>query len=66
MKPLLSQLLDAKYLGDGAYIGHDGFQVWIIAHDGYRVTEAVALDEIASKGVVEYFKRLEEKNRGTR
>lgn len=32
------------YLGDGLYVRHDGYQVWLYASDGLRTTNEVALE----------------------
>ena len=32
------------HLGDGLYARHDGFHVWLETHNGYSVTNAVALE----------------------
>lgn len=36
-------LHDIAYLGDGAYAGHDGWQVWVFTHDGLNVLARIAL-----------------------
>lgn len=35
---------DATYLGDGLYVTHDGFQIWLFAANGAGVTDRVALE----------------------
>lgn len=35
-------LHDIEYLGDGAYAGHDGWQMVTFTHDGYRVLNRIA------------------------
>ena len=56
-------LQDTSYLGDGAYVGHDGFQIWLVTHDGYSTTNAVAVDFVAADDLVNYIKHLKEKGR---
>lgn len=38
---------DVEHLGDGAYVGHDGYQVWVWASDGVHDSSPVALDRLA-------------------
>lgn len=35
----------AEYLGDGVYLYHDGYQIWLATHDGSIVTNAIALED---------------------
>ena len=58
MTKRLEDLQDAEYLGDGLYAGHDGFHVWLVAHDGYRTTNAVGLEPPVLKAFDEYRERL--------
>ena len=32
------------YLGDGVYVEHDGFGVWLTAEDGRKVTDRIYLE----------------------
>ncbi len=34
----------AAYLGDGAYVSHDGFSVHVYADDGERITNRVVIE----------------------
>jgi len=43
-KQLLKELMDKQYLGDGAYIHHDGWHVWITTSDGTTDTNRIALE----------------------
>lgn len=62
----LEELKQKEYLGDGAYIGHDGYQVWIVAHDGERTTNAVCIEPgNAEEEVIKYLKHIQERRRGT-
>ena len=38
-------LRDIEYAGDGVYVGHDGYQVWVFTHDGYGVQARIALPQ---------------------
>lgn len=46
-----------NYLGDGAYVSRDSFQIWVSAdRDGQL--HAVALDALAIQSLVAYAKRV--------
>jgi hypothetical protein len=45
------------YLGDGAYAGTDGYQVWLVC-DRSGVLNYIALDGYAEGALVEYLKKL--------
>jgi len=62
----LKDLQDAKYIGDGAYVGHDGYQIWVLAHDGINTTNAVALEPDAADTLELYLKKIKEARGGTR
>jgi hypothetical protein len=61
------QLEDLKlreYVGDGAYIGHDGYQVWIVSHDGISITNKVAIEPgSGEEAVIKYLKHMQEMRR---
>lgn len=46
-----------EHLGDGAYVSHDSFQIWVSAQRDGRL-HAVALDALAIQNLVEYAKRI--------
>ena len=46
--------MQQKYLGDGLYIGHDGFNVWLSASDGTVVHDQVALDPSVLSAFMKY------------
>jgi hypothetical protein len=33
-----------SYIGDGVYVGHDGYHVWLYTDNGITVTNKIALD----------------------
>jgi hypothetical protein len=49
--------LDMDYLGDGVYVGHDGYQVWLTT-GSHHSPELVALDPEVLKALVNYAKRV--------
>jgi hypothetical protein len=61
MWPKLESLNDTEYLGDGAYIGHDGYQIWLLAHDGIEATAAVALEPDTWTNLKAYLTKIETK-----
>lgn len=50
----LKDLEDPKYLGDGLYAGHDGYQIWLIAHNGMSSLDAVALEREVAESFLNY------------
>jgi hypothetical protein len=51
---------DREYLGDGVYIHHDSYQVWLTTErDGFR--HAIALELGLPQAVVAYEKRIRAK-----
>lgn len=47
-----------QYLGDGVYVGHDSFQLWITAEDGIDAYEAIALDVNVFQALVTYGRKV--------
>ena len=55
-------LQDKDYLGDGVYVGHDGYHVVLwLEGAGFYGTDTVALDPPALEALDRYRKRVEEK-----
>lgn len=50
---------DKEYLGDGVYISHDGYQVWLSTQDGMRI----ALEPGLPEAVVSYWRKIQHKYR---
>lgn len=44
IEALVRELKAKQYLGDGAYIHHDGYHVWLTTSDGTRDTNAIGLE----------------------
>lgn len=47
-------LSEAKYLGDGLYATHDGYQFWLLGSDGIAVHDKVALDSNVLMAFLDY------------
>lgn len=56
----VNDLKDSEYMGDGVYIGHDGYQVWLITSNGFTTTNAVALEDGTLNNVIKYINKLRE------
>jgi hypothetical protein len=50
--------MEKTYLGDGVYAQHDGYQVWLTTEDGYRTTNAIALDDSTLGMFLRYIDKL--------
>lgn len=51
---------DKDYLGDGVYVGHDGYQIWLWTSDGITVSNTIALDPTVYEALVRYAARTAE------
>lgn len=51
-------LIEPMYLGDGAYVKFDGYQLWVFTSDGSRIINQVALDRSVYYALTQYAKRL--------
>ena len=47
---------NAEHIGDGAYVWHDGYHIWLGTHDGYGMTNRVALEPSALRTFLEMVK----------
>jgi len=59
---ILSRSIGAEavqYLGDGAYVAHDGYHVWLITWDGIRVGNKIALDPHVRASLIRYIEEFE-------
>lgn len=45
---------DKQYLGDGVYVGHDGYQIWLTVENGIEVTDAIALEPLVLDRLLAY------------
>jgi len=48
---------DMEYLGDGVYVGHDGYQLWLTA-DSHENRELIAIEPKVLKNLNNYFNRI--------
>jgi len=39
-----AELQFKEYLGDGAYVGYDGYHIWLYTTNGLYVTNEIALE----------------------
>ena len=49
---------DKEYIGDGVYVGHDGYYLWLTTEDGIRVTNGIALEPPVMARLLDYWGRL--------
>ena len=49
-----------RYIGDGVYIGHDGYQIILETSDGIRVTNRIGLDDEVLAGMEQYRRQVRE------
>lgn len=49
------QMRNPEYLGDGVYVGHDGYQLWLSVGDHEH--PSIALDAAVMAGLIRYFQR---------
>lgn len=57
-------LKDPEYIGDGVYVGHDGFAIWLYANDHQNPTDRVALEPDVYEALVAYVERLKSRRQG--
>lgn len=46
------KMQDPQHLGDGVYVGHDGYQLWLSVGDHMHPT--IALEPGIAKAILEY------------
>jgi hypothetical protein len=49
---------EKEYLGDGAYVDFDGYQIWLTTSNGIRTTNEVALEPLVLERFLQYIERL--------
>lgn len=54
MDEIVKSLQDVSYLGDGVYVGHDGFQFWLYTERGIGNYHCIALEPIALEALIAY------------
>lgn len=47
-----------QYLGDGVYVGHDGYQIWLETSNGISTTNRIALEPQVWAKLVGYVESL--------
>ena len=52
------ELQDKKYLGDGVYYGHDGFQIWLWTSNGVHEENFIAIEPHLIEVLQKYVDRL--------
>lgn len=53
----MNNLQFGSYLGDGVYVGFDGFKIWLYTHEGNRI----ALEPVVFQQLIKYREILERK-----
>lgn len=48
----MSELQKHQYIGDGVYVCHDGYQLWLYTQQGNRI----ALDVSVMESLIRYYK----------
>lgn len=54
----LSGLVYKEYIGDGVYVGFDGYHLWLYTSDGFKVTNKIALEREVYAKLTNYAERL--------
>lgn len=57
-------LKDPQYIGDGVYVGHDGYHIWLYANHHETPTDKVALEPAVYEQLVAYVENLKERVNG--
>lgn len=48
--------MDKDYLGDGVYVSHDGYQIWLAAN--HPSNKSVAIEPAVLRALINYAKRI--------
>lgn len=48
------QRYSKRYLGDGVYVEHDGYHLWLTTSNGICDTNKIALDDEVLQALLEY------------
>jgi len=59
------QLTHKQYLGDGVYVGYDGYHVWLYTDTGIAVTNQIALEPPVLRNLAEWQNNLTRKENET-
>ena len=47
----------SEYIGDAVYVNYDGYHVWLLTSNGYRITNKIALEPSVVERLFEWMKR---------
>lgn len=50
----MTELQNEQYIGDGVYIGLDGYQLWLYTQQGQRI----ALDIRSMEALIDYYRKF--------
>jgi hypothetical protein len=56
--------LEQEYLGDGAYVHHDGFSIWLTTSNGIETTNEICLEPEVLAAFLAYVERHTMKRSG--
>jgi hypothetical protein len=54
---------DQEYIGDGVYVGHDGWHIWLYANHRETPTDKVALEPQVYQRLVDYVEALKKRSK---
>lgn len=54
----MNNLKDVDYLGDGVYVGHDDYQLWLLANSHEKPTDMIALEPSVYEALRRYAQRV--------
>ena len=57
---MTTRLPQKRYIGDGVYAGHDGYQITLETSDGISVTNQIGLDSATVQGFKRYLEYAQE------
>ena len=57
---MTTRLPQKRYIGDGVYVGHDGYQITLETSDGNQMTNRIALDSTTIQGLKRYLEYAQE------
>lgn len=46
------------YLGDGVYVGHDGYQIWLKANSHEMPSDSIALEPEVLEKLIQYANKI--------
>lgn len=47
-----------EYLGDGAYIDYDGYQIWVTTTNGISITNEIAFEPEVMENLIKYWNKI--------